>query len=601
MGGLLAQSVASTLALLKTSPRGAFELALPRAKALRKYGDPKTVGGEEVRALKPLVPLDEEFFIQCGAASARGQYIVVVDASPALQAMLSPGDLTRSGWEMQHIATRHRAVTEPILARAGVQCRRAMAKPLYVHANLGNGCKFHDRLDEQLPDVRLWVRVAAAGLLHVSVDAVLAEHYGALGTVRVLEEMVRRHRRANGMGENEMVAAIVHVDEFNSYAAEVQRTLRVDPRGFFKQMLLALGNAMLQASASSYFVIPVVTGTSISDVTLSATDYGRWALTPPRLRIDDAREMFLDMHLLGRQKPSSEAARTAAEAARHVPPGDLSLGVDWGGELIKSVAGWVKELDSFGGREAARATVALALLNMRVDRGDELPHATGDVRTVADLERLGIVTLQDDDRIHIPFVVLFVLNQKLGPEIFNHEFLRIPSFERPWAWNDWEDLHGDFHRVLTGMMAEWAVWQKPEGWALSEVFRGAKFGSVELSEVRVGALFYTLKRKIAGELGIDQKEVLSDANARALESHLQARGYRTTRENLVALRDSSTKVRHDRISHDANKQEVRAALEALNLTLQEEQLWTNAFYDVWGEEATLEPRDERYRLVVGKK
>jgi hypothetical protein len=77
--------------------------------------------------------------------------------------------------------------------------------------------------------------------------------------------------------KSDVVALVVHIDEFQLYIDAARKHLHPDPRGFFKEMLKELGTFMREGLANTsfarrFFVIPVVTGTSATDVRFVDTD-----------------------------------------------------------------------------------------------------------------------------------------------------------------------------------------------------------------------------------------------------------------------------------------------------------------------------------------
>lgn len=132
-----------------------------------------------------------------------------------------------------------------------------------------------------------------------------------------------------------------------------------------------------------------------------------------------------------------------------------------------------------------RTIISLVMTRQVITRALKLPSGV----TIGDVERYGLLFLspaqdrQDGLVIVMPFVYLKVLNEVLesspGGCIFPSELLLIPTAERPWQWQDFEQLHRHYQKVLIGSLIDVGETISP----LSAVFRGGAGSTTLLSQM----------------------------------------------------------------------------------------------------------------------
>lgn len=128
-----------------------------------------------------------------------------------------------------------------------------------------------------------------------------------------------------------------------------------------------------------------------------------------------------------------------------------------------------------------RAIISLAITRQVIFRTFQLPSGA----TIGEVERDGLLFLPPEGDglvIAMPFVYLKVLNEALvnSPEgrIFPGDLLLIPTVQRPWQWQDFEQLHGHYQKVLIGSLLDLGKNISP----LSAVFRGGARSTTLLSQ-----------------------------------------------------------------------------------------------------------------------
>eukprot|EP00727_Mastigamoeba_balamuthi_P003894 m51a1_g13501 hypothetical protein (516) ;mRNA; r:29-1752 len=410
-----------------------------------------------------------------------------------------------------------------------------MRDPVYVLLNLASGMRFqHD------PDIlwgrpgdsalRIGARLFAAGLLGGGLESLRglsSAERGVLDVGDVVREIVRRKREAiaaeRGCPSSHIafpVAVIVHIDEFQCYVqafesyqagegASFPSAITRDARAFLKEMLDAIGGVMQTQSVSEpcgpFVLLPIITGTSIADITSLPSQYARARIDLERWTLQDAKELFLDVFSYERQSDDKSREECAVAARNYTwprvlqdaelpgwsnalcemafneqhfqvalhdtgfvayplaflvsatgRPDNLRLDFDWGNALHSKAEAWVKCSGLPGGPRALAYLLALALLEAPTISSDVIPVDGAGHVTVSDAERTGMVFLMDG-KIRLPFAVLRAIIKELDSLTaarlsFDVELLRIPTKRMPWTWEDWESLHGEFHSVFVNTL-----------------------------------------------------------------------------------------------------------------------------------------------------
>jgi hypothetical protein len=344
-----------------------------------------------------------------------------------------------------------------------------IAAPLYIYINFNNGEQYDNILDDHRPAaVRLGVRLAATGLLNLSMSSILlsCKDLNKLDVTSVMSRIVLDSLSSG----NQFSCIIVHLDEFPFY---------VDARGTtgmhdFKAMLHELGKFMREGlvgteSRGRFCVLPILTGTSSRDVELVPSDYGHESVTLSCISDENALQMFKDKFGADDQSVAiseqshfrvalSDAGGIPSYIAALLSPTGIDLNTAWGVLLASGVRN-VENLDPFGGVEGARVVLDFALTATPVTRTFILPGG----KSVGDMERNSVLFLLPlpDDRnqchIHMPFVQLTVINKLLvarGHGLFDDNLLFSPSLDRPWYWQDFEKLHAQLQVVRINALLE---------------------------------------------------------------------------------------------------------------------------------------------------
>ena len=303
----------------------------------------------------------------------------------------------------------------------------AMANPVYIYIDFGNGQQFEKALDwhddRPVPAaVRLGVRLACRGLCGVDLPSLLTYGWEAcleLATVRVLSQIVREalaKREASqgdgGSGEREVdqatpkpiVCVIIHLDEFQLYiqrAAYLQGRDMNEGRIYFKDMLKTILDFMKSVSQSQlggeFFVLPLCTGTSACDVTFLPTESNRKTVSLTPLTSASVDEIAVEFY-------GQEFSNHLTNLWWRMAVGD-SMGIPrfvewmllgrrdaWSDTLCNEIQAKeaLQDLANYGGPDGAELLIALALVRKPVSRSLSLGDTIG---TIGEMERPGTIYL----------------------------------------------------------------------------------------------------------------------------------------------------------------------------------------------------------------
>ncbi|KAF9946160.1 hypothetical protein BGZ65_010014, partial [Modicella reniformis] len=437
---------------------------------------------------------------------------------------------SRAGWESQFLTT-HSEVEK---------FREALSNSLYILIDFSNGYQYTPQLDEQhSPGIRIGARIAvAAGLIKSKFDHLMIDHsVEDLDIGNVMERILDLRLRQSGRS---VEAVIIHLDEYQLYICNDERGGGRSwdmARERFKAMLKQIGNLMRQRSEHrDYFIIPICTGTSAVDIHFLPTEYHRKILLLKPLTYESAKEMFLDMFEYQRQEESTAKDRIKASVEKHLSrvvsqntvsqrsselcdyvlgqahfnialydsgfiprfldclleQTHISTDTDWGKHMYNCVFGRYGTVQTAGDQgswrsyDDIRTIISLAMTRHVITRSFQLPSGA----RIGDVERDGLLFLspeQDGLVIVMPFVYLKVLNEVLGKSqegrVFPSALLLIPTAARPWQWQDFEQLHGHYQKVLIGSLIDVGGRDGTISSPLSAVFRGGAGSTTLLSQM----------------------------------------------------------------------------------------------------------------------
>ena len=299
----------------------------------------------------------------------------------------------------------------------------AMADPIYIYIDFGNGQQFEKALDWHddqavLAAVRLGVRLACRGLCGVSLPSLLTYGWEAcleLDTVRVLSQIVREALAKRGVtqgdgggGDREVnqartkppVCVIIHLDEFQLYiqrAAHVQGGDMNEGREYFKDMVRTILDFMKNVSPSQLggecFVLPLCTGTLACDITFLPTESNRKTVSMAPLTAASVDAMAVEYY-------GQEFSNHLTNVRWKMAVGD-SMGIPrfvewmllgrrdaWSDTLSNEIQAKeaLQDLANYGGPDGAERLIALALVRKPVSRTFSLGDSIG---TIGELERPG--------------------------------------------------------------------------------------------------------------------------------------------------------------------------------------------------------------------
>ncbi|KAK3828337.1 MAG: hypothetical protein J3Q66DRAFT_322432 [Benniella sp.] len=448
---------------------------------------------------------------------------------------------SRTGWETQFLVSHARnrqAVkewTSPIELEKFLD---ALSDCLYIHIDFSNGYQYTPDLDERYsPSIRIGARIAvAAGLLKCKFEQLMVYHpVEGLGFRNVMERILDlRFQKSTKSVE----AVIIHLDEYQLYIRDDERgdhhrTWSI-ARDRFKEMLKQIGNLMRDPKSSDrdFFILPICTGTSAMDLHFLPSEYHRMIVLLKPLTYNSAREMFLDKFEYSRQQDSALMTRirdnveshlgravsanavsrqssslchhvlqqahfnTALHDSGYIPrfldflldKHYVKTDIDWGHDMFNSVQeryGTIRTMEDQGSWRSyqdIRTIISLAITRQVILRTFQLPSRA----TIGEVERDGLLFLSPEGDglvITMPFVYLRVLNEALANSlqgrIFPSDLLLIPTVQRPWQWQDFEQLHGHYQKALTGSLLDLGQNICP----LSAVFRGGAGSTTLLSRM----------------------------------------------------------------------------------------------------------------------
>lgn len=330
----------------------------------------------------------------------------------------------------------------------------AMADPVYIYIDFGNGQQFDKALDWHdnqavAAGVRLGVRLASRGLFGIPISSLLSEGWDAclqLNTVSVLSQIVRealakRQQGATTLGDGggdkeldpakkPLVCTIIHFDEYQLYIERTAHLLDgdfVEGRAYFKEMVKTVLEFMKSVSQSQlggeFFALAVCTGTSGCDVSFLPTESNRRTVPLTPLTAASVDAMALEYHGEGFSTYLTNpwwkmAVGDCMGIPRFVEWMLASKPGAWSETLCNAVMTReaLRDLANYGGPDSAERLIALALVQQPVSRNDSLGNSIG---TIGDIERPGTVylvpvpSLRDRYYVGLPLPVCRVLCMEL--------------------------------------------------------------------------------------------------------------------------------------------------------------------------------------------